>query len=101
MFSSYFKNSSGMLQEQGLSLYPFQYQVIAMGTNQGGEKTELGRKWDWQGYGWKDQHLQKRMKKKCCTKPATKDWHQHLSLSYFLVSKRKETYSKTTGLDPK
>lgn len=75
--------------------------MTAMETNQGGEKTGLGRKWDWQGYGWKDQHLQKRMKKKCCTKPATKDQYQHLSLSYFLVSKRKEAHSKTTGLDPK
>ena len=72
-----------------------------MGTNQRAEKTELGRKWDWEGYGWKDQHLQKRMNKKCCAKPATKDQYRHPSLRHFLVSKRKEGYSKTTGLDPK
>lgn len=47
--------------------------MTGIGTNQHGEKTEVGRKWDWEGYGWKDQHLQKGMNKKCCAKSATKD----------------------------
>lgn len=61
----------------------------------------VGRKWDREGYNWKDQHLQKRTNKKCCAKPAAKDQDGNLSFSHLLVSKRKEGYSKTTGLDNK
>lgn len=51
------------------------------------------------GYSWKDQHLQKQLNKKCSAKPAAKDQYGNVSFSHLLVSKRKEDYSKTTGLD--
>lgn len=51
-----------------------------------------------EGYSWKDQHLQKQLNKKRCAKPAAKDQYGNLSFSHLLVSKRKEGYSKTSGL---
>lgn len=71
------------------------------GSKSAWRKDGEGRKWDREGYHWKDQHLQKQMNKKCCAKPATKDQYRNLSFSHLLVSKRKEGYSKTTGLDTK